>query len=286
VVDNGSVDATMSIVKDIGVDKIVSSRINLGFGAAVNAGSRAAGRELLLVLNPDAAICAIDGDQLRALRIDKPTGIRACAIQLKDEATFLIRPARHWTLEMLLSLGHWFLLPREIALRGPRFSAKRRCVWAAGAALLVRTAEFEELGGFDDAFFLYFEDFDLSRTYRTAGLPIVGTEAVRVTHTGQQSSPRSEDRMIAHALLGLIEYVAKWHGYKEAQRAARICVSALALCGIAGSCLGRVPLVGRRASRKGASARAVLSFLASDARDRQAAQNTFGRRAFAAALHG
>jgi GT2 family glycosyltransferase len=61
--------------------------------------------------------------------------------------------------------------------------------WVSGAALAVRTAVFEEVGGFDERYFMYFEDVDLCARIRDAGHEIHYLPSTRVEHLGGGSQP-------------------------------------------------------------------------------------------------
>ena len=76
-------------------------------------------------------------------------------------------------------------------IRDPeRYEREAPCDWASGACLLVGREMLEQLGGFDDGFFMYCEDVDLCRGSGIAGSPVVYTPTVVCTHVGGASSPR------------------------------------------------------------------------------------------------
>ena len=265
VVDNGSTDQTTSLVTAHPRVRLVAGHGNVGFGAAVNIGAQAATGCLLLVLNPDAVIVSISHSGLSELRPELPTGIVGCRIQ--------DTPARHheprsvswgWRGELRWALIEHFLMPRELNLRRPRLGRPSR-PWVAGAAFLVARDEFLAVGGFDQDFFLYYEDLDLSHAYRSHGLPIRTTDAVTVSHVGGRSSPRDTSTMTGYSLLGLLQYVAKWEGVSAARHAAGRCLYYLEAIEFVGRNLDFVPALGRRARAKQTSAARVRSWLAAAA---------------------
>jgi len=161
IVDNGSQDATVDLADRGPLVRLVAGHGNVGFGAAVNRGAQAAAGSLLLVLNPDAAVVAVDHSELKTLSGDPITGLVGCRARGTGMDRYLISNSWDWKAELFWLLGQHFLVPRELTLRRPRLTFKRRSQWIAGAAFVVRRSEFLEAGGFDDTFFLYFEDVDL-----------------------------------------------------------------------------------------------------------------------------
>ena len=78
-----------------------------------------------------------------------------------------------------------------------------------GAALLVRRAAFESVGGFDEGFFLYAEETDLMARWRDAGWRVLYVPAAEVMHEGGRSGG---DRLFGQLHDSLARYVAKHHG--------------------------------------------------------------------------
>jgi GT2 family glycosyltransferase len=261
VVDNGSDDGTSAAATSLGGVRVISGHGNVGFGSAVNIGAAAATADLLLVLNPDTIIVQIDADELRTLKAAPVLGLRACRQAGGRVGQHAVFAAGGWQTEMSWWMFAWFLLPRQLPQPRPRPRGSQRR-WINGSAFLVRRAEFTAVGGFDESFFMYFEDFDLSRTYRLAGLPIEETHAVAVEHAHARSSPRDEERMIAYAILGLVESAAKsGEGTAAAARALLLLEQVAAI----GRRLGSLPVIGPRARRKAWSADTVRRLLADDA---------------------
>ena len=179
VVDNASVDGSTATVREFESAaspalpvRLIESDRNLGFGAACNlAASKAAGRHLLL-LNPDAWI---DGESLRrlveALESDERLAVAAPSLHYPDGSRQFVWASPVGVLgEAIQRFRNRFekarwnhnLLPR---LLKPAVGAG----WFTAACLLVRRSAFEEVGGFDEGFFLYFEDADLGLRLHRAG---------------------------------------------------------------------------------------------------------------------
>jgi N-acetylglucosaminyl-diphospho-decaprenol L-rhamnosyltransferase len=165
VVDNASPDGGRTEVERQfpGIRWLAMER-NMGFGAGVNAGARAVGSRWVLALNPDVVV---EGATLKAMAAWGETNDAAAVGPLLRRSDG--RLERSWeTRDSALADFERILSYRMH--RAPR--APRRPVevaWSTGACLLVRRDAFDAVRGFDEAFFLYFEDTDLCRRLRARG---------------------------------------------------------------------------------------------------------------------
>jgi GT2 family glycosyltransferase len=197
VVDNASPDRSGDAVADLPLT-LVRAEQNRGFGAGCNLGWRAGSAPAVLFLNPDATI---SGDSLRTLaevlehepkigivgpRIVDDEGILDFSIRrfprLRStfaQAVFAHRlaPGADWTDEVVRDPG--------------RYAATGDADWLSGACLLVRRSLLEQLGGFDERFFMYCEDTDICRRSWDLGRPVRFVAAAEAGHEGGQSAPRS-----------------------------------------------------------------------------------------------
>jgi N-acetylglucosaminyl-diphospho-decaprenol L-rhamnosyltransferase len=233
VVDNGSADASVAIARGFSPQvEIIEVGANLGFGRACNLGAKRASGTQLLVLNPDVTIVFACQESLAALAQTVPYGL--VVPLLADDPG--VQPAHQ-----LYRLRHWLalefrqlwapLLPREWQ-RPRRVVEDPEQAWASGAMLLARRDEFLELGGFDERYFLFSEDVDLSQRYHARGFGLRTTDALVGIHVGGGSSSAvagSPGVRAGWALLGLLEYVARWYGELSAIRAARIMLATFRL---------------------------------------------------------
>ena len=152
VVDNASPDGTARLVAErFPQARLIANAENAGFGRACNQGARAARGEYLVFLNPDVTVTPGWLDTLvRHMAAHPDAGIICPQTLYPDEA----------------GRGTWDRgLGGETAARAPspRPQAPGVAETAAvpGCALMVRRAAWQALGGFDEAFFLYWEDTDL-----------------------------------------------------------------------------------------------------------------------------
>lgn len=193
VVDNASSDSSAAAARAAGA-RVVEAGRNLGFGPACNLAAReGAPSETILFLNPDAAL--VDGaSSLAALlaALDSDPGLAAVAPRLSGDGQELFqlrrlpRPAAIAREALLVDR----VFPDNPGLRRDRYLDRPRdeafdVEQPAGAALLVRRADFEAVGGFDPAFApAWFEDVDLCAKLLAAGRRIRYVPAARATHVG------------------------------------------------------------------------------------------------------
>ena len=264
VVDNGSTDETLQVVRASASVRVVEGHGNVGFGTGVNLGAHAAAGDLLIVLNPDATIVQGDIKLLCEVARRSPVGILGCLLRDKGRDRYLKYYEWGWRRELLWLIVQWFLIPREIDVRRRSSRRTNSRSWVSGAAFVVSRTEFLELGGFDEDIFLYFEDVDLSRRYRENGAGIGTTNAIVVTHGGQGSAQDGHERIQGLALLSLLEVVTKWNSEREGERAARAILRMLDAISTTARLVRALPLVGRRAIAQARRAAVVRRTLLGD----------------------
>lgn len=177
VVDNASADDTCQVARSARPDvALVQAPHNLGFGTACNLGARELPGHDLLFLNPDACL---EPGALEALM----------AVLGRDEQVGAVGPAILDAAGVLeWSWGEDASLLAEWTRRGEHHQRRReagaaRAVgWVTGGCCLVRRAAFEAVRGFDERYFLYFEDLDLCRRLRGAGYRVWFEPAARARH--------------------------------------------------------------------------------------------------------
>jgi N-acetylglucosaminyl-diphospho-decaprenol L-rhamnosyltransferase len=203
VVDNASPDDSVETVADLPVDLVRSPR-NGGFSYGCNLGAARGSSPFILFLNPDARM---SGDSLAGLlavlRAEPGTALVGPRI-VDDEgelAWSLRRFPRHRsTFGQALFAHHVFpRAPWADELIRDTAAYEQACTpeWLSGACMLVRRDAFEEIGGFDERFFLYCEDADLCRRLWDAGHAVRFEPGAEVGHVGGASSEAGETQPIA-----------------------------------------------------------------------------------------
>jgi GT2 family glycosyltransferase len=183
---------------------------NRGFGRAANEGCRLSRGGWLLLLNPDTSIAAGFLDQVLALagrleRDEPRTGIVGFELRNPDGS----RQGSCGSFPTLGSTLAGLLRPRAWRKYHTGASRRRTVDWVTGCGLLVRRACWEQLGGFDRRFFLYYEDVDLCRRARAAGWSVCCEPALHLTH----HAPLHARRLLPHLRLftrhALLTYAAR-----------------------------------------------------------------------------
>ncbi len=175
VVDNGSRDASAEVARTAGA-RVVAAGRNAGFAAGCHAGARATRAPLLFFCNPDAALAPGCVDALRAAAGEQPGwGAWQALVTLPGgNEVNTSGGVTHW-----LGMGWAGQYGAPVAAAAP---APREVSFASGAALVVRRAAWDALGGFEPAYFMYGEDLDLSLRLRLAGWGVGVVPAARVQH--------------------------------------------------------------------------------------------------------
>jgi len=205
VVDNGSVDGSSAVAGAAGAQWIQTGS-NLGYGRAANCGVRseaAASARYLLICNPDLVVGT---GAIEAMRRDLETdpSLGAVGPRIANPDGSLYPSARSFP-DLLDAMGHGLLglvAPRN------RFSRRYRLLdwdhtdaadvdWVSGACFLVRREAWDDVGGFDPAYFMYMEDVDLCWRLRRAGWGVRYEPAAEVLHVQGVSADRHPYRMQA-----------------------------------------------------------------------------------------
>lgn len=195
VVDNDSADGSLESVADLPIERIARAD-NGGFSKGCNDGWRAGSAPYVCFLNPDATI---DGPSLERLvavldeddrvgavapRIEHPDG--SISFSLRRFPRLRSTYARALFLHRLFPGAAW---TDELVRDEQEYTHPGCPEWVSGAVVVLPRAVLEELGGWDEGFFLYSEDIDLCRRVWRSGRQVrFEPEAVAV-HEGGASSP-------------------------------------------------------------------------------------------------
>lgn len=190
VVDNsGTAEQVRSrLAEDLKV-RVIDAGFNRGFGGGCNAGAAVATGDILAFLNSDLTIDERSLNAVADVIADPSVGVAAPQVV---DATGRRRPDSSGRLPTPA-----VLLARRLhtlEAKGPD--------WVTGAAMFLRAETFDEIGGFDERFHMYFEDVDLCRRVAASGRSIVVVEDAVAHHSGgaSHSTDRSRQRRYAAGL--------------------------------------------------------------------------------------
>lgn len=167
-----------------------------GFGANHNAAFRAAHTPFFLVLNPDVRLAGNPFPALLACLEDERVAL--CAPAVVNPAGALEDSARRFPslADLTLKALGRYDGRLQYALGDP----PRTAPWVAGMFMLIRGTDYADLGGFDEGFFLYYEDVDLCARLWRSGRRVMLCPAVRVVHDARRASRRDLRHMRWHAV--------------------------------------------------------------------------------------
>jgi N-acetylglucosaminyl-diphospho-decaprenol L-rhamnosyltransferase len=206
VVDSGSSDETARVAQELGA--LVVTADNVGYGAGNNVGRQAApAARYLLLLNPDAVLLSGRLDELIA-NADAHPEIGAFAPRIVDtrgQTASSLGTFEHPARSLLDRLAG-----RSIVHRYTEVSDTRPFDWAQGCALFLRTECFDQVGGFDERYFLYSEERDLLRATKNAGWVHHTYPGLTILHESEGRVP--DIKLFVQRFRADLYYARKWHG--------------------------------------------------------------------------
>ena len=220
VVDNGSTDTTVDIVAKRSDVICIKARSNGGYAAGINIGrAHAADYSALLVLNPDVALET--GSVTRMFDALKDPGIGVVVPMLIDGSgsTF---PSLRRKPTVMRSLGDCFFGQRfrsrpgwasGIVWDSRAYECRHAIDWATGAVMMIASRCDQQVGPWDEQFFLYSEETDYAALVRSHGFRIEYLPTVRAQHTGGGSGTSNE--LAALLAVNRIRYAEKWNRWPK-----------------------------------------------------------------------
>lgn len=219
VVDSASTDGSAEMVaREFPEVKLIASPDNLGYARGNNLGMAASLGRHLLILNPDTEIA---GDALSLMlaymEAHPQVGVLGPQMLYPDRTVQSTR-RRFPTLATGFFESTWLqpLAPRRLLdryfARDLPDDAIGEVDWLVGAALLVRRAAFEQVGGLDEGFFMYSEELDWLRRMRAADWRVVYFAPARVIHHEAKSSAQVPAATHIRFNTSKVRYFRKYHG--------------------------------------------------------------------------
>jgi N-acetylglucosaminyl-diphospho-decaprenol L-rhamnosyltransferase len=237
VVDNGSSDGTVELVRERFPEATVVEQENRGLAAGWNAGMARASGRYFLILNADAWLTEGSLERLVAFADEHPEAAVIGPKLLNPDGS-LQRSVRGFPTVWRLATEYLFLrklAPRSQALNG--FYAAgfehdrvREAEFLMGACMLVRRDAVDAVGPLDESFFLFSEETDWHYRFVKAGWKVLFYPRAECVHVGGASHG---GRMFRENVRGHLRFLHKHRGRREAERARLVLLWSLRLRALA-----------------------------------------------------
>ena len=239
VVDHGSTDGTVELVREQFPEARLIQQENKGLGGGSNAGMRIASGNYFLLLNSDAWAVDVAVERLAAFADAHPEAAVVGPRLLNPDGS--LQPSvRGFPSVWRLATEYLFLrklAPRSRALNafygaGFDHDEVREAEFLMGSCLLVRREAADTVGLFDEDFFMFSEETDWCYRFRQAGWKVLFTPDAEFVHVGGATTRQNWGPMFREQVRGHVRFLAKHRGPKEAERARRLLLFALRLRGL------------------------------------------------------
>lgn len=233
VVDHGSTDGSLELVRTRFPEAQLIEQGNVGMGGGNNAGMRVARGRFFLLLNSDAWVLDEAVETLAAFAEAHPEAA-VVGPRLRRPDGALERSVRAFPTLWRLATEYFFIrklapgssLLNPLYVGGFDHASVREADWLSGACLLVRREATDTVGLFDESFFLFSEDTDWCYRFRRAGWNVVFCPSAEVVHVGGATHG---GRQYRENLRGQLRFFTKHYGPREAERLRRMLRVALRL---------------------------------------------------------
>ncbi len=181
--------------------RIVENEAPRGCGATHNAAFRRSRAELFCVLNPDIRL---ESDPFARLcrEMDRDASLAACA-------PLIVTPAGEPEDSLRRFPTPWFILRKALGVAAIHDYALMQGAihpdWVAGMFIVFRRAAYEALGGFDERYFMYYEDVDFCARLKLAGMRLAAFPEARAIHDARRAS-RASLRHLRWHLISMLRF--------------------------------------------------------------------------------
>lgn len=219
VVDNNSSDRTAEIIyKEFKDVRLIRNSKNVGFGAANNIAISRSSGDFIMLLNPDTVL---ENNALKILTDYMKTheDVGCAGAKLLNFDGTLQLSCRRFPNFLNVFFGRRSMIrhlfpnnpvSREFMLENMDYSCKQEVDWIMGAAIMMRRKTVEEVGCFDERYFLFVEDTDLCYRMMLAGMKVVYLPDAVIKHYHGASVRRGFSRSQIHHNIGMYKFFKKY----------------------------------------------------------------------------
>jgi GT2 family glycosyltransferase len=216
VVDNNSKDGSQTELSEIFPSiKMIKLSENKGFGAANNAGAKRAKGDFLFFVNNDTIFLEETANKLKKILLAKKDWGIISPKLLNEDRTFQLSFGKF---PSILNEFRTRKMTYEYSLQSKEDILSEKPVekdWVTGAALMIKKDLFNSINGFDDQFFMYFEDIDLCRTVKKKGFHSLYIPTIRMVHFGGKSYVKKNNTILYEYRRSQLRYYDKYHSFAQ-----------------------------------------------------------------------
>jgi N-acetylglucosaminyl-diphospho-decaprenol L-rhamnosyltransferase len=207
LVDNASTDGSVERAAEAHPEvRVLKNPENRGFARAANQALASSSAPFIMLLNPDARI--VGGTLAGLVKVARERPLAGAIGPLVRNPDGTIQPSARRVPRLGEALAHAFLGPvwpenpwtRSYTLAGWDRATEREVEWVSGSAMLLRREAIDQVGPFDEGYFMYVEDVDLCTRLRRAGWRVVFSPELEIVHKIGVSTKGQRGRMaFAHS---------------------------------------------------------------------------------------
>jgi N-acetylglucosaminyl-diphospho-decaprenol L-rhamnosyltransferase len=198
--------------------RVVRNEGNRGFPSAANQGMRAVDSEFVLLINPDARVIA--GTLEGLLKVARDRGEAGAIGALVRNPDGSIYPSARKVPSFAEGLVHTtigFVRPGNRWTRAYKLldwdrTSERRVEWVSGSSMLLRRRALDQVGLFDEGYFMYVEDMDLCTRLRAAGWDVWFSPELEIEHVGGTATAGKKRMTLEHSR-SIYRYFVKFHSH-------------------------------------------------------------------------
>ncbi len=219
VIDNASSDGSAAAVQaQFPQARVIANQNNGGYASACNQAVVIGRGQYVLFLNSDTVMRACTLAKMVSC-LDRQLDIGAVSCLQCNEAGQVLQSCFPFpSVRDHLRYSAWIptIIKRIVGSDSEiDFTVSQDVEWANGACLMVRKGLFEQIGGFDNRFFMYFEDVDLCRRIHQRGYRVWHAADCEIVHLIGRSSVKHRDQLNVQWELSRIRYVEKHFWWLE-----------------------------------------------------------------------